>query len=284
MGMSLVRSRELSSLYENMEQFVEINNTSNIELNIMRPEMIASGLESIRHNINRRQLDLQLFEFGKSYLRKDEQSFTETRGLTLYLTGNNPGNWQRTGRQRDYYQLKADVETILHRLGISSYQRSESEEMVLDYGMNYHRGPQVMAYFGALSRKYRDAYQIDTDVYVAWLNWDLIQAFAKKHEVKIVAPSKYPSVQRDLSLKISDGVKFAELEQIARKQGKPLLSEISLFDVYVSDEMKAQGEKSYAINFTFQSADKTLKDKEIDKVMNKIMSTFERQLQAQIRK
>ncbi len=282
MGLSLT-TVDRAEICGTAEQLVHINNTSNIDLSIMRPSVLLSGLESIKNNINRRQLELRLYEYGRAY-RQSEAGYHEQESLCIYVTGESDTHWIEGKQTTDFYELKAHVEAVLRRLGIRSYQQSESDHELLDYGLHYHRGPQSMVHLGRVSREAARILGIDQEVYVAEIMWDTVRAFAQKSEIHIVAPSKYPSSSRDLALMLPEQVQFEEIRSMAMKAGKPYVTSVSLFDVYAPDDMKAQGQKSYAIQLTFQSGDKTLKDKEIDKAIKKITSTLQSTLGAEIRK
>jgi len=282
MGMSLTTA-DRADICEINDQLVHINNTSNVDLSIMRPSVIVSGLESIKNNINRRQLELRLYEYGRSY-RQSDAGYDEQESLCIYVTGQSDTHWIEGQQATDFYELKSHVDAVLRRLGIRSYQQSESDHSLLDYGLHYHRGPRSMVHLGRVSREATRSLGIDQEVYVAELSWETVRAFAQKSEINIVAPSKYPASRRDLALMLPERVQFEEIRSLSMKAGKPYVTDVSLFDVYAPEDMKAQGQKSYAIQLTFQSADKTLKDKEIDKAIQKITSTLQAKLGAEIRK
>lgn len=283
MGLSLMKTTDLVAVGQEEERLVKINNTSNIELNAMRPDLLLSGLESIKHNLNRRQLRLKLYELGKSYQRQDDD-YHEEQGVSLFVSGASTAYWNRDEQSSDFYELKSEVHAVLQRFGIVKYQSSELEDERFAYGMHYHQGPKTIAKFGLLSPKICRKMDVDQEVFAAWIDWKSILRKAAKHSITIEAPSKYPAITRDLALKLRSDVSYGKIEALSRKIAKPHLTDLRLFDVYISDEMKSEGFKSYAISYTFQSAEKTLKDKEIEKTMNKLISTYERELGAEIRK
>lgn len=285
MNLSLIES----SYYENNENYkdklVYINNTSNIHLNIMRPEMMLSGLTSIRHNLNRQQSGLRLFEFGRSYI-KEEETFIETPTISLFISGNQEiKNWMlsNTKGDQDFYSIKQVVHNVLAKLNISKYQVSEIEDNRWSYGLKYHRGNNVIVQLGKVNAHYTTQLDIKEDVYYAEWNVDtLLSAVSTK--VNIQEISKYPSTSRDLALVLDENVTFDQIEKIAQKADKKILKSVQLFDVFRSKEHLGDDKKSYAVNFVFENPDKTLNDKEVEKVMKNMTHQFENQLGALIRK
>lgn len=280
MGLSLVESR----LYDNNDNHVFINNTSNVHLDIMRPDPLISGLQSVAHNINHQQSDLRLFEYGRYYHKQDD--FIETSFLTLFLTGKkNNTNWNQTSlEQVDFYDLKKWVNLILERVNIKGYQVSESECPEFDYAMKYSRGPQTLVEFGKVCKKTLKKLDVKQDVFYASFEIKPIAKSAGKSSIKIEEISKYPSTSRDLALVIDDKVKFDQIVSVTQKTEKKLISDIKLFDIYKNEEQLGVGKKSYAVKFVFQDNSKTLKDKDVDKVMNKLIDNFGSELGAVIRK
>jgi len=287
MALSLSRSQYYQDIYEGLqpEQLVFVNNTSNVQLDIMRPDMLFSGLEAIVHNQNRQQMRLKLFEFGRTY-QHEGGKIEEQQHLSLFLAGpRHTESWldMRAG-EFDYYSLKAQVEQVLGRMGLQGYQETELQEETFMYGMQYHRGPQVLARFGKVNPKLTKAMDIRGSVFYADLRWDALLKSRRKHRVSFEELNKYPSVRRDLALVIDNSVKFNDIVAIARKAGKKLIKDINLFDVYENEAQLGSGKKSYALSFTFENPEKTLKDKEVDKVIKKLIAEYESKLGASIRK
>ncbi|MBT8231783.1 MAG: phenylalanine--tRNA ligase subunit beta, partial [Bacteroidia bacterium] len=281
MGLSLIESK----YYENKENLVYINNTSNIHLDIMRPDALLSGLISVAHNLNHQQTDLRLFEFGRTYL-KDEENFKETDFLSLYITGDKQLiNWNNTNIQKsDFFDIKKWVMMILDRINIKGFQVGESETEFLDYGLKYHRGPNNIVEFGKVGQKALKQIDIKQDIYYACFNLKSIVKSAGKTSIKIEEISKYPSTSRDLSLVIDEKVKFSDIIGLTKKTEKKLITEIRLFDIYKNTEQLGENKKAYAVKFVFQDKTKTLQDKDIEKVMSKLINNFGRELGALIRK
>jgi len=285
MGLSLIESKYYDSLLPiDSKELVYINNTSNIHLDIMRPEMLVSGLQSVVHNHNRQQANLRLYEYGKAY-RKLTEGYQETEYLTIFMTGSrNTENWViKATEDVDYYDIKGAVHQVLSRLGVSSYQVGECDDDRLAYGIQYHRGPQVIAKFGQVSDKLTKGMSIKSKVYYAEIDIEKLVTATKSAKVVINKISKFPSVRRDLALVLDNKVPFAEVEKLAYKADKKLLQSVNLFDVYVNEDQLGKGKKSYAVSYHFEDMDKTLKDKEVDKIMSKMIANYTSQLGAIIR-
>ncbi len=286
MAVSITESKyfkEILPIDENL--LIYINNTSNMHLDIMRPSMLFSGLEAIQRNQNRRSSDLKLFEFGKTYL-KDGEKYKEQEHLTLFVTGQrHPESWLNSDKEYvSFYTLKAFVNNVLKRLGINGYQESNSENEVFALGTKYHRGPSPLVEFGRVKGSLSKALDIKNPVFFADFNWDMILRSLKNHKIDFTELNKFPTSRRDLALVVDTQIKFNAVEAIAKKTGKKLLKSINLFDVFSDESKLGEGKKSYAISMIFEDKSKTLKDKEIEKVMNQMIQTFETKLGAIIRK
>ena len=268
------------------DELVFINNTSNIHLDVMRPDMVFSGLEAIIRNQNRQNPDLKIYEFGKSYRQEKSGKINEDSHLTLFLSGaRSRENWlQRGNHKADFYSIKAFVRRVLDLLGVYNYQTSDLEQGLFSYGLQFHRGPQHLVEFGKLSSRLTKGMDIREDVFFADFNWDNVFKALKNYKIIVEELNKFPSIRRDLALVVENSVKFQDIVAIARKIGKKLLKDVHLFDVYRSEEKLGTGRKSYAVSFHFEDPKKTLKDKDIDKVMNKLITEYEAKLGAEIRR
>jgi len=285
MGVSLKQSEVYKSVLPYTdEQLVYVNNTSNVTHDIMRPDMLLSGLMSIEHNQNRQNADLKFFEFGRSYLREEDQ-FLEKQHLSLFMTGMRWNeSWLNTEKKKvDAFSLKAIVDSILDRFGLSNLQQVQFSDERFAYAMRYHRGPQVLVEFGQVSPKIAKSMGIKADVFYADLNWKALLKTLKKQKIHFEQMSKFPAVRRDLALVVENAVKFSDIVQIAKRQGKKLLKSVNLFDVYRSADQLGEDKKSYAVSFVFEDTSKTLKDKEITKIMDALMKEYQSKLSAQIR-
>jgi phenylalanyl-tRNA synthetase beta chain len=285
MGLSLIESKNYQDIYPLEENsLVYINNTSNIYLDIMRPELLISGLTSVLHNHNRQQMDLRLFEYGKSYLKMGED-FQETEYLTIFISGKRRlESWRHDFKpQVDFFDMKHVVNQILNRLGITGFQISESEDQRLSYGLQYHRGEETLAIFGEIDGAILSKMGFKNSVYYAEIPIEMLVKSAKNAKNTVSKISKFPSVRRDLALVLDKNVKFEDIQKLAAKVDKKLLKEINLFDVYSNEEHVGKGKKSYAVSYIFEDDSKTLSDTEVDKVMSKLIGTYTHQLGAVIR-
>jgi len=260
---------------------VMLNPLSN-DLSVLRQSMLFSGLEAIAYNNNRRQSDLKLFEFGKTY-----HSYGDTREeykhLTLLVTGNKTGErWNSTQQPSDFFYLKGTVTSIFDRLGINRLKASPIKNDVFSEGLCLSLGKTKLVEFGIIKKKVLKGFGISQDVLFADFNWDNVLEVAKRNSIKFKDIPKYPKVRRDFALLLDDSVTFESIYSIAKQSEKQLLKDINLFDVYQGKNLP-QGKKSYAVSFTLQDEHKTLTDKQIDKIMNKLQVNFEKQLGAELR-
>jgi phenylalanyl-tRNA synthetase beta chain len=286
MAVSLTESRFFEEILPvDDDKLVYVNNTSNSQLDVMRPTMLFSGLEAILHNQNRQNADLKLFEFGKSYERDGEQ-YIEHCHYSLFLTGaHSQESWLREDKaQVDYYTLKGYVHNVLDRLGIAGFQTTAIKDNTLSYGLSYHRGPMELVRFGRVQKGITRKMDLKNPVFYAEFQWDNVFKGLKKHKIQFAPLTKYPSVRRDLALIIDNSVNFQDIATIAHKTGKQILKEVNLFDVYENADQLGEGKKSYAVSFIFEDPNKTLKDKEVEKVMGKLIETYEGKLGATIRR
>lgn len=285
-----------SAYYKNIlptaeEELVYINNTSNQNLDLMRPDMLFGGLEVILHNQNYQVADAQLFEFGKTYHPKGE-AYKEVQHLSLFLCGQHQGaSWLNVDKKAvSFYTLKAQVQNLMAKLGVDLGDRRRFRRQIIEhkmpwaYALEIAQGKQVVLTMGRVHPEVAFEMGIKKPVFYADINWDFVLNFLKKHKVVYQPIPKYPSMRRDLALVVDKSVTFEQIIDVAEKQGKKLLKEANLFDVYENEEQLGENKKSYAVSFLFQNEEKTLKDKEVDKVMNKLMKTYENELNALIRK
>lgn len=279
-----------SKYYPEVQQpsLVRMLNSLSADLDVMRPSMLETGLESVSHNLNRKNEDLLFFEFGKTYGLGHPESgkkYTETDHLTLYLSGRKTAeHWQQKPELVDFYYLKGFVINILTQLGVKGLEWEEATQEGLQaaYTLKVQRKP--LAVLGAVSGEKLKRFDIKQAVWYADINWNFILKIVGQKTDKFFSEiPKFPAVRRDLSLVLDKQVKFAAVAQAAAGVKSPLLQQTNLFDVFESEKLGA-GKKAYAVSFTFQDTQKTLTDKEIDSVMEKLVKSFTTQLQAEIRK
>ena len=284
MGLSLVESRSAMEVFGIPEnEIVFINNTSNISLDAMRPDMLLSGLKSVMHNINRQMLDIKLCEFGKSYRRKD-QAFEEKEVLTLIITGKTQSeSWHDQSRDNDFFDIKKHVLKVLKVLGITNYKTSELEEDVrFAYGLSFRKGNMQLVNFGLVNPSIAKGMDVKQKVYYAEFDFDsLLNCLQKNVEMSNI--NKFPFVVRDLAIVVKNEVKFEDLETIASKYSKKLLKSVDLFDVYKNEQQLGKDNKSLALRFVFENDEKTLTEDVIESEMHKIKEQFEGQFNASVR-
>lgn len=284
MNLSLIQSSQYADhLPQYTEQLVYINNTSNIHLDVMRPEMLLPALQVIAYNHNRQHKNLKYFEIGRDYQQK-EGEITETNKLILISTGAlSAQNWNQADHNADFYSLRRMVDEILIKAGAKSYKTQELSDDRFAYGLSYARGKDHIVSFGKVSQKLTTGMGISDEVYYAEFAADMLHTLATQAKTKISSINKYPTVRRDLALVLDESKSFQEIESIVKRADKKLIKEVGLFDIYKNDEQLGKGKKSYAISIIFEDQTKTLQDKEIDKVMNKMISLLKSEGQADIR-
>ncbi len=285
MGLSLIEERKIPELLGiNSESYVYINNTSNVHLNIMRPEPLTSGLQSVLHNYNYQQKDLKLFEIGKSYQKSDGENFVETPFLTMFVTGqNHVEHWSGNTAESDLYSIKKWTDWLLSRLGIYTYQVDELSEAKWSYGLSYRRGKENIVKFGAVNHEVLEHADIKSQVFYAEYDLATLVKFGQLSKLTVKEISKYPSVKRDLALVIDEGIAYSQIERATKKLKSNILQNISLFDIYKSEEHLGKGKKSYAISMFFQDQTNTLKDKIVDKEMSQLIEILKKEVGAEIR-
>ncbi len=283
MNNSLTKESYIHLISElNEEENVKILNPLSQDLNVMRQSLLFSGLENISYNINRKNQDLKLYEFGKTY-HKVEGENQEKEHLMLLLTGKvNSENWNTTKDKTDFFVMKEKVEHILFRLGITKIKSEEISTYGFSEGLMYKHKKNRLVCFGKVDKKIIKSFGIKQELYYADFNWDLILNLVLNTKIKYLEVSKFPSVKRDLSLLIDKEVTFKELNTIAKQTETKILKSVNLFDVYEGDKLP-EGKKSYALSFILEDNTKTLTDKYIDKVMNKLISSYETKLGAEVR-
>ena len=311
-GFNEILNNSLSKLsyYDNkltafpIEKSVKVMNPLSADLGVMRQSLLFGGLESIVRNANRKNANLRFFEFGNCYYFNAERDAEENQKLAqgedgspikaysqemhlgLWITGKRvEGSWIHADEEATFYELKAYVQNILRRIGVPQgmvvMEKNDSD--AFDKALTLkNRGGKVFVEMGIVARKVQKQFDIDNTVFYADLNWDALMKATKKSEVLFTELSKFPSVSRDLALLIDKNIEFAQIEQIARQTEKKLLKSVELFDVYEGKNLP-EGKKSYAVNFILQDEQKTLNDKQIDAIMNKLITNLKQQLNAELR-
>lgn len=251
------------------------------DLSAMRQSMLFSGLEAVAYNINRKNTDLKLFEFGKSY-HKLPSGYDENKHLSLFMTGNrNIENWVSPKGITSFFLFKGYVESIFTRLGIAKTNFTPLQSDIFSEGIAICVGKDILVELGVVKKSVLKYFDIKQEVFYADFNWGLILKLIST-KLKFQEISKYPEVKRDLALLLDEAISFDAVYNIARQTEKSLLKNINLFDVYQGDNLP-EGKKSYAVSFTLQDSSKTLTDEQIDKIMKKLQSNFEKELGAVLR-
>lgn len=283
---------ELKSYPE--DKCVKIFNPLSSDLNVMRQSLLFGGLESIMRNANRKNPNLRFFEFGNCYQHDEEKrdnenpmkAYKEENHLGLWLTGKRvEGSWIHADEETSFYELKSYVDIILRRIGMPQGMlvTEKTDNDIFSTGLTLkNRGGKVFVEMGIVSKKIQHKADIEREVYFADINWTLVTKAVKNGSVDFQEISKFPAVSRDLALLIDKNIEFAQIEQIARQSEKKLLKKVELFDVYEGKNLP-EGKKSYAVNFILQDTEKTMGDKQIEAIMNKIINNLKKQLGAELR-
>ncbi len=274
------------------ESLVLLANPLSSDLDCMRQSMLYGGLNAVSRNINRQNTDLRFYEFGTTYFRsKHEDStatvnnYNEKYGLDLFITGNkNPENWNTAIEETDFYSMKSAVEMILEKMAYNndSLDLNERKQDYYTEGLELKHNGDLLAHFGKISRACLDKHEIKQDVFYGHIEFDIILEHLKNHSISFRELPKYPSVRRDLALLVDKDIRFEQIKKIAFKTEKKLLRQLGLFDVYESDKL-GKNKKSYAVSFILRDDKRTLTDKLIDKVMNKLLGAIEKETGARIR-
>ncbi|AWA30405.1 phenylalanine--tRNA ligase subunit beta [Flavobacterium magnum] len=263
------------------DENVMIINPLSKDLSAMRQSLLFSGLEAVSYNINRRNSDLKLFEFGKSY-RKVDGTYTEKKHLTLFMTGNRSReSWTMPQRASDFFLFKGYVNSLLSRLGISKINIKPVTSDVFAEGISMAAGDEVLVEMGTVKKSVAKQFDIKQEVFFADFNWELVLKSINT-KIRFADIPKYPEVRRDLALLLDENVRFDAIYDVARQSEKSLLKDIDLFDVYTGNNLP-EGKKSYALSFIIQDNSKTLTDVQIDKIMGKLQQKFENELGAVLR-
>ena len=307
-------SLQKGAYYDGLESYrsenaVRLLNPLSQDLNVLRQTLLFGGLESIARNIAHKMPDQKMFEVGNCYYFHQEKrcpdivpgvsssrdpevikhvldAYSEDLHMGLWVTGKKvKGSWAHADEESSFWELKAYVMNILERLGVRMGQIviADGAEDIFDKSMELrNRGGKVLVKMGIVAHALLKKFDIDQPVYFADLNWKQLMKLVKGQSVTYTEISKYPAVSRDLALLVDEATEFAKIEEVAYKSEKKLLKAVTLFDVYEGKNLP-QGKKSYAVNFILQDAEKTLNDKAIDAIMNKIINNIKSQLGAELR-
>jgi len=262
---------------------VELLNPLSQELSVMRQSLIFNMLEVIRHNQNRQNADLKLFEFGKTYSYIN-QKYIEEKKLIIAVTGKlEQEQWNNSPKTATFYTIKGLVNSIVQRLGLSNLLKENAlVDGILADGVSLNIIKKSIGEMGWISNEMKKHFGIKNDVFIAELNYDTLIESLTFTKTKYTELPKTFAVRRDFSLLIDNKITFGEIEGLAKKANKNLLKEVGLFDVYQGDKLP-EGKKSYAVSFFFQDEEQTLKDEQIDSIMSEIRDSLEKKLNAELR-
>lgn len=283
---SLTKSEYAEKLGEGVlqpERNVQLLNPLSQDLDVMRQTLLFNTLETIQHNQNRQHPNLKLFEFGKTY-HAYESGFRENKRLMISLTGmREKENWNALPTSVSYFTLKGMVNGMFQRLGLNGFLSEKAlKNSLLKDGVQLYLLKTKVGEMGWISQEQKKYFGLKNDVFIADLDWEAILESLKLVKVKFTELPKTFAVRRDFSLLLDTPTSFAEIEEIARKCDTKLLQEVGLFDVYEGKNLEA-GKKSYAVSFVFQDKEKTLKDQQVDAIMDKIRKELEVKLKASLR-
>jgi phenylalanyl-tRNA synthetase beta chain len=286
--------------YADLQQYpashcVKLLNPLSQDLNVMRQTLLFGGLESLAHNINRKNKDLALYETGNVYFLNPEVAsttekplapYSESARLALWMTGDvRRANWAHAAEESSFFHLKANVANVLARLGITDREiavtRGDNELFAACLNIATKSGKQL-GVMGVVAKALAHKCDIKQEVYFAELNWNELVKLALKKKVTFTDLPKTQAVKRDLALLINTNVTMADVEAVVRDSERKLLRSVELFDVYEGDKLP-EGKKSYAISLSLQDDEKTLNDKAIDAVMQKIITNLTKRLGAELR-
>ena len=293
MNNSLTRAAYYQDMGFDPKRSVNIQNPLSQDLNVMRQCLLFGGLETLAYNVNRKVSDMKLYEFGNVYQLATGDAppgplpgYRERMVLALFLTGRSqPETWRGGDQDHDFFDLKQAVYAVLQRMGLNGQDlRAEDagEDPRFAYALDLYAGKQFVVRMGQLSKALLKRADMKGDVFYGMMEWDALVTLAGKQEILYREVPRYPEVRRDLALLLDRSVPFSRIEEIARKVEKKLLRSVGLFDVYQDDKL-GKDKKSYAVSFVFQHEEKTLTDKEVDKVMEKLTKAYEQQLAATLR-
>ena len=275
---------EYSSFSENLKSEFNVTmlNPLSNDLKVMRQSLLFSGLESISYNLNRKNNSLKLYEFGKTY-HKYEKGYQEDKHLTIFVSGaRTKDSWTSLTQNSEFFYLKGIVMSILERIGVTNIKTSPVKTDVFSEGIVLSLGKNKLVEFGVIKKKILKEFGIKQEVLFADFDWTSILSISGKKKIKVSMLPKFPSVKRDLALLLDEKITFKEIYDLAFQSERNLLKDLGLFDVYEGDKLP-EGKKSYAVSFVLQDNNKTLEDRQIDKIMQKLQQSFEKNLGAVLR-
>lgn len=278
---SITQSSYYSKSHLKDSDFVRPLNSLNKHLDILRPEMLHTGLEVIAHNIKHNEPNCMFYELGKTY-RKGKGIYIEKNKLAIYLSGAEQPSWHGSS-VFSFYTLKEIVEQVLKLFRISSAQQQNSTHLYFTEGICYQFNQQPVVEMGEIKQDILESMDCKQNVYYAVFDLDVLCELYQKTKMQFQPISKFPAIQRDLSLVINQEVSYGQIDEIARQEKAKDLQWIELVNVFSDEKKLGKNKKSYALRFTFKNDKKTLQNKQIDKQMNRLMDVYKEKLNAVIR-
>jgi len=280
---SLISNKENGLNKDELEyENVDIINYSSIEQSQLRNSLIFSGLNAIKHNINRKNSDLKLFEFGKEYF-SNKESYIENEKLVIFIHGNkNKNNWNSKEVKSDFYFLKGVVKSISDKIGFSNLKNKPISSNNIQEGESLFFNKSEIVKYGILNSTICNQLEIESSVYYAEFDMNNILKNSFNKPILYKKISKFPVVSRDLSILIDDNIKYEKIHNAVRQINMKLIKEVSLFDVYKGDKLP-ENKKSYGIAFKILDNEKTLSEEIIEELMDKIISKLKKEFKAELR-
>ncbi|HBU79587.1 MAG TPA: phenylalanine--tRNA ligase subunit beta [Muricauda sp.] len=261
---------------------VQMLNPLSSDLSVLRTSMLHSGLQTVSYNHNRQKTDLKLFEFGKTY-HKVNGEHIEKQHLAIFISGDrNQNSWSVASKKSEFFYLKGIVDNVLERLGLRDIDTKPLAESGYAEGISYVKNDKVLVSLGLVGKADIKKFDIKQEVFYADLDWDAILESVSTQNVSFKEIPKFPEVTRDFALLLDESISFQKVYDIAWNTEKKLLKKVNLFDVYTGKNLP-EGKKSYAVSFTLMDEKKTLADKQIDKIMGKLLAQYQKELGAELR-
>jgi phenylalanyl-tRNA synthetase beta chain len=279
-----ITSPKYASFSKQLDEITKVNllNPLGQELSQLRSSLLFSSLEVIAYNQNRQLRDLKIYEFGKVY-RQIEKGHQENKKITLAFCGRaNKEAWNTDTVSNDIYRLKGTIYSLLESLGLDALKEEASDRDIFQHGLCISSRKKAIVQMGSIASNLLKEFSIDQEVVYAEFDFDTLYQLAFKKDLIVTPIPKFPSSRRDFALLVDQEVSFDALKEVAQKVERKILTQINLFDVYEGKKLPA-GKKSYGLSFLFADPHKTLTDKNIDKVMQKLKNSFEKEFGAELR-
>lgn len=269
---------------ETLQHTVKMINNLSEELNVMRPSMMETGLESVAYNLNRKNNNIRFFEFGKTYGTSGTGKYEENGHLCLYISGHKKTeNWNSKAEKSDLYDIKGVCEKLMALLGLKITEYVPLQTDKLGLAMQVKIKNETVAEIGSVSKSTLARFDIRQPVFYADFNWEKLVKLNKKNRIEYREITKFPAVQRDLAIIVDKSLRYEQVEKATLAAKVARLNAVNLFDIFESEKLGAN-KKSMAVSFTFLDEEKTMTDKEIDGMMNKLIAAYEKELGAEVRK